>query len=159
MASAYDFAFKRLTGEALPLKEFQGKALLIVNTASECGYTPQYDELEKLWQANKDKGLVVLGVPCNQFGGQEPRSEAEIGAFCQKNYGVTFPLTAKNDVKGKAAHPFYTWAGEQAGALGKPKWNFHKYLIGRDGTFAGWFSNQTKPTGPKIKKALEQILG
>jgi hypothetical protein len=93
MASAYDFAFKRLTGEALPLKEFQGKAILIVNTASECGYTPQYDELEKLWQANKDKGLTVLGVPCNQFGGQEPGSEAEIGAFCRKNYGVTFPLT------------------------------------------------------------------
>ena len=159
MASAYDFGFKRLTGEALPLSEFQGKAILIVNTASECGYTPQYDELEKLWRANKDKGLVVLGVPCNQFGGQEPGSEAEIGAFCRKNYGVTFPLTAKNDVKGKLAHPFYKWANEQAGALGKPKWNFHKYLIGRDGAFAGWFSSQTKPTGPKIRKALEQVLG
>ena len=159
MAGAYDFAFKRLTGEALPLSEFEGKAVLIVNTASECGYTPQYKELEKLWQANKDKGLVVLGVPCNQFGGQEPGSEAEIGAFCQKNYGVTFPLTAKNDVKGEAAHPFYKWAGEQAGVLGKPKWNFHKYLIGRDGAFAGGFSSQTKPTGPKIRKVLEQVLG
>ena len=159
MASAYDFAFKRLTGEALPLKEFQGQAILVVNTASECGYTPQYDELEKLWQANKDKGLVVLGVPCNQFGGQEPGSEAEIGAFCRKTFGVTFPLTAKNDVKGKLAHPFYKWAGDEAGLLGKPKWNFHKYLIGRDGTFAGWFSSQTKPTGPKIRKVLEQVLG
>lgn len=158
MANAYDFGFKLLTGEALPLSEFQGKAILIVNTASECGYTPQYDDLEKLWQANKDKGLVVLGVPCNQFGGQEPGTEAEIGAFCRKNYGVTFPLTAKNDVKGKAAHPFYTWAGEQAGLLGRPKWNFHKYLIGRDGTFAGWFSSQTKPTGPKIRKILDKIL-
>ena len=95
MAGAYDFAFKRLTGEDLPLSEFEGKAILIVNTASECGYTPQYDELEKLWQANKDKGLVVLGVPCNQFGGQEPGSEAEIGAFCRKNYGVTFPLSRR----------------------------------------------------------------
>lgn len=159
MTDAYDFAFTKLTGEPLPLKEFQGQAILVVNTASECGYTPQYDELEKLWQANRDKGLVVLGVPCNQFGGQEPGSEAEIGAFCAKNFGVTFPLTAKNDVKGKTAHPFYKWAGEQAGLLGKPKWNFHKYLIGCDGRFAGWFSSQTKPTGPKIKKALEQVLG
>jgi glutathione peroxidase len=159
MASAYDFSFTRLTGEALLLSEFEGKAILIVNTASECGYTPQYDELEKLWQANKDRGLVVLGVPCNQFGGQEPGSEAEIGAFCRKNHGVTFPLTAKNDVKGRFAHPFYKWAGEHAGALGKPKWNFHKYLIGRDGTFAGWFSSQTKPTGPKIIKILEHLLG
>lgn len=159
MADAYDFAFTRLTGEKLPLAEFRGQAVLVVNTASECGYTPQYEELEQLWQANKDKGLVVLGVPCNQFGGQEPGSEAEIGAFCRKNYGVTFPLTSKNDVKGKAAHPFYIWAGKEAGLLGQPKWNFHKYLIGRDGSFAGWFSSAAKPTGPKIRKALEQALG
>lgn len=159
MANAYDFAFTRLTGEELPLSELEGKAILIVNTASECGYTPQYDELEKLWQVNRDKGLVVLGVPCNQFGGQEPGSEAEIGAFCRKDYGVTFPLTAKNDVKGKAAHPFYKWAGEEAGLLGRPKWNFHKYLIARDGSFATWFSSATKPTGPNIKKALEKVLG
>jgi glutathione peroxidase len=158
MANAHDFAFTRLTGEPLPLKDLAGNAILIVNTASECGYTPQYDELEKLWQANKDKGLVVLGVPCNQFGGQEPGSEAEIGAFCRKNYGVTFPLTAKNDVKGKAAHPFYKWAGDEAGLLGRPKWNFHKYLIARDGSFAAWFSSQTKPTGPNIRKALERVL-
>jgi glutathione peroxidase len=159
MAEAYDFAFMRLDGEKLPLAEFRGQAILVVNTASECGYTPQYEELEQLWQTNKDKGLVVLGVPCNQFGGQEPGSEVEIGAFCRKNYGVTFPMTSKNDVKGKAAHPFYIWAGEQAGLLGRPKWNFHKYLIGRDGSFAGWFSSQTKPTGPKIKTALEKVLG
>lgn len=158
MANAHDFAFTRLSGEELPLKDFAGKAILVVNTASECGYTPQYDELEALWQANKDKGLVVLGVPCNQFGGQEPGSEAEIGAFCRKNYGVTFPMTAKNDVKGKTAHPFYKWAAGEAGLLGKPKWNFHKFLIGRDGAFIDWFSSQTKPTGPKIKKALEKLL-
>lgn len=158
MANAHDFAFTRLTGEPLPLKEFSGKAVLVVNTASECGYTPQYDDLEKLWQAHKDKGLVVLGVPCNQFGAQEPGTEAEIGAFCRKNYGVTFPLTAKNDVKGKAAHPFYQWANKEAGADGLPKWNFHKYLIARDGSFAGWFSSATKPTGPNIRKALEKVL-
>jgi glutathione peroxidase len=159
MANAHDFAFTRLSGEKLPLSEFAGKAILVVNTASECGYTPQYEELEKLWQANKDKGLVVLGVPCNQFGGQEPGTEAEIGAFCKKNYGVTFPLTAKNDVKGKAAHAFYQWAGEEAGPAGQPKWNFHKYLIARDGALAGWFSSATKPTGPNIRKALEKVLG
>ncbi|QIG46402.1 glutathione peroxidase [Nordella sp. HKS 07] len=159
MANAHDFTFTRLSGETLPLKDFAGKAILVVNTASECGYTPQYDELEKLWQANKDKGLVVLGVPCNQFGGQEPGSEAEIGAFCRKNYGVTFPLTAKSDVKGKATHPFYKWANEEVGLLGRPKWNFHKYLIGRDGAFVDWFSSQTKPTGPKIAKALAKLLG
>ncbi len=158
MAKAHDFVFSRLTGGELPLKDFAGKAILVVNTASACGYTPQYAELEALWQANKDKGLVVLGVPCNQFGGQEPGSEAEIGAFCSKNYGVTFPMTAKADVKGKTAHPFYKWANEEAGLLGKPKWNFHKYLIGRDGAFIDWFSSQTKPTGPKIKKALEKVL-
>ncbi len=159
MADAYDFSFTRLTGEALPLSQFRGQAILVVNTASECGYTPQYAELEKLWQAMKDNGLVVLGVPCNQFGGQEPGTEAEIGAFCRKNYGVSFPLTAKNDVKGNMAHPFYKWAGEEAGAEGQPKWNFHKYLIGRDGSFIGWFSSETKPTGPKIKKMLQKLLG
>jgi glutathione peroxidase len=159
LANAHDFAFTRLTGEKLPLKDFAGKAILIVNTASECGYTPQYDDLEKLWQANRDKGLVVLGVPCNQFGAQEPGTEAEIGTFCRKNYGVTFPLTAKNDVKGKDAHPFYQWANKQAGPSGQPKWNFHKFLIARDGSFAGWFSSQTKPGGPNIRKALEKVLG
>ena len=158
MANAHTFTFARLTGEELPLKDFAGKAILVVNTASECGYTPQYDELEKLWQAYKDKGLVVLGVPCNQFGAQEPGSEAEIGAFCRKNYGVTFPLTGKTDVKGKDAHPFYRWANAEAGPEGQPKWNFHKYLIAGDGSLAAWFSSQTKPAGPKIRKALQDVL-
>ena len=158
MANAHDFAFTRLTGEKLPFKEFAGRTVLVVNTASACGYTPQYKELEKLWQAHKEKGLVVLGVPCNQFGGQEPGTETEIGAFCQKNYGVTFPLTAKIDVKGRNAHPFYQWANEEAGSSGQPRWNFHKYLIARDGKFAAWFSSQTKPDGPKIRKALETVL-
>ncbi|MGE0006834.1 MAG: glutathione peroxidase [Parvibaculaceae bacterium] len=158
MADAYDFAFTRITGERLALADFAGKAVLVVNTASACGYTPQYEELEALWQAYKDKGLVVLGVPCNQFGGQEPGSEAEIGAFCRKAYGVTFPLTAKTEVKGKDAHPFYRWANAAAGPEGQPKWNFHKYLVGRDGSLSAWFSSRTKPTGPKIRKALEKII-
>jgi glutathione peroxidase len=158
MANAHDFTFVRLTGEKLPLKDFKGKAILIVNTASECGYTPQYDDLEKLWQAMKDKGVVVLGVPCNQFGAQEPGSEAQIGAFCRKQYGVTFPLTAKCDVKGKDAHPFYQWANKAAGTSGQPKWNFHKYLIAPDGSLAASFSSQTRPGGANIRKALEKVL-
>jgi glutathione peroxidase len=158
MANAYDFTFTGLSGGKLPLKDFKGKAILIVNTASECGYTPQYDDLEKLWQASKDKGLVVLGVPCNQFGAQEPGSAAEIGVFCRKNYGVTFPLTAKCDVKGEGAHPFYQWANREAGDSGQPKWNFHKYLIAPDGSFAAWFPSATKPGGRNIRMALENVL-
>ncbi len=110
-----------------------------------------------MWRKHRDR-LTVLGVPCNQFGGQEPGSEVEIGAFCQKNYGVTFPLTAKCDVTGDDAHPFYIWAGEQAGLLGRPKWNFHKYLIARDGQFIDWFSTRTKPDGPKIVAAVKAAL-
>jgi glutathione peroxidase len=101
---------------------------------------------------------VVLGVPCNPFGGQEPGSEEEIDAFCRQNYGVTFPLTAKCDVTGKDAHPFYQWANKEAGASGQPKWNFHKYLIARDGSFAAWFSSRTKPGGTNMRKALANIL-
>ncbi len=157
--NAHDFDFTTLDGLPLPLARFRGKLLLVVNTASECGYTPQYSGLEKLWQEQRGRGLMVLGVPCNDFGAQEPGSAAEIGAFCQKNYGVSFPLTEKYEVKGKAAHPFYRWAGEQAGAAGRPKWNFHKYLIGRDGELLGWFPSTTAPMGPKLRKAVEKGLG
>jgi len=156
--NAHDFTFTAIDGSPLPLSRFRGKVLLVVNTASECGYTPQYADLERLWQNYRERGLVVLGVPCNDFGGQEPGTASEIGAFCQKNYGVSFPLTAKCAVKGEAAHPFYGWAGEQAGLLGRPKWNFHKYLVGRDGGFRDWFSTPAKPMGPKIVKAVEAAL-
>ena len=156
--SAHDFTFTAIDGKAMPLSQFKGKAVLVVNTASECGYTPQYDGLEKLWLDNRDKGLVVVGVPSNDFGGQEPGSAQEIVQFCKLNYGVTFPLADKTVVKGEGAHPFYQWAGEQAGVLGRPKWNFHKYLIGRNGEFIDWFSTQTKPDGPKIKAAVADAL-
>jgi glutathione peroxidase len=156
--NAHDFSFTAIDGKPMPLNQFKGRVLLIVNTASECGYTPQYGELEKLWQQNRAQGLTVLGVPCNDFGGQEPGTAVEIGAFCRKNYGVTFPLTEKYAVKGRSAHPFYKWAGEQAGLLGRPKWNFHKYLIGRDGEFIDWFSTQAKPMGPKITAAVKRAL-
>lgn len=156
--NAHDFNFTAIDATPLPLANFKGKIVLVVNTASECGYTPQYDDLEKLWQNHRARGLVVLGVPCNDFGAQEPGTAAEIGAFCRKNYGVTFPLTEKCAVKGEAAHPFYQWAGEQAGLLGLPKWNFHKYLIGRDGKFVDWFSSRTGPMGRKVRAAVEKAL-
>ena len=156
--TAHDFSFTGIDGKPLPLAQFEGKVLLVVNTASECGFTPQYEGLEELWKTYGEKGLVIVGVPSNDFGGQEPGSSQEIATFCKINYGVTFPLADKTVVKGDAAHPFYKWAGEQAGLMGRPKWNFHKYLIGRDGRFVDWFSTQTKPTGPKIKAAVEAAL-
>lgn len=156
--NAHDFSFTWIDGKPLPLSQFKGRVVLVVNTASACGYTPQYEGLEAMWRQHRD-GLTVLGVPCNQFGGQEPGSEVEIGAFCQENYGVSFPLTAKCYVTGNDAHPFYVWAGEQAGLLGRPKWNFHKYLIARDGRFIDWFSTRAKPDGPKIAAAVKAALG
>jgi len=156
--TAHDFALTGIDGKPMPLAQFKGQAVLVVNTASECGYTPQYEELEALWQGYKDKGLVIVGVPSNDFGGQEPGTASEIASFCKINYGVTFPLADKTVVKGATAHPFYKWAGEQAGMLGRPKWNFHKYLIGADGRFVDWFSTQTKPMGPKIRAAVEKAL-
>ena len=156
--TVFDFTLIGNDGKPMPLEQFKGKVLLLVNTASECGYTPQYEGLEAIWKANKDKGLVIVGVPSNDFGGQEPGSAKDIATFCELNYGVTFPLTDKSVVKGAEAIPVYQWASAQAGNLGKPKWNFHKYLFGRDGKFIDWFSTATKPDGPKIKKALEQAL-
>ena len=156
--TAHDFTFSGLDGTAIPLSQFKGRTMLIVNTASECGYTPQYEGLEALWQANKDKGLVVIGVPSNDFGAQEPGTAAEIASFCKKNYGVTFPMAAKVAVKGDTAHPFYQWAADRAGPEGRPKWNFHKYLVGADGRLIGWFSTQATPMGPKIRGAVEKAL-
>jgi glutathione peroxidase len=154
----HDFTLTGIDGKPLPLAQFNGKAVLLVNTASECGFTPQYEGLEKLWQENKVKGLVIVGVPSNDFGGQEPGKAADIASFCKLNYGVTFPLADKTVVSGRAADPLYKWAGEQAGTLGQPKWNFHKYLFGRDGRFIDWFSTATTPTGPKISNAVKAAL-
>ncbi|WP_421694276.1 glutathione peroxidase [Aestuariivirga sp.] len=156
--TAYDFTLTGIDGKPMPLSQFKGHPLLVVNTASECGYTPQYEDLEKLWQAYKGKGLIIIGVPSNDFGSQEPGTSSEIATFCKINYGVTFPLADKTVVKGDKAHPFYKWAGEQAGVLGRPKWNFHKYLIGPDGQFVNWFSTPAKPMGPKITAAVEKVL-
>ena len=136
MATVYDFEAQTIDGQTVALSAYQGKVLLIVNTASACGFTPQFAGLEKLHQDYADQGLVVLGFPCNQFGSQDSGSNEEIGAFCQKNYGVSFPMMAKTEVNGAQAHPLYQWLKTQApGMLGSEgiKWNFTKFLVGKDG--------------------------
>ena len=156
--TAYDFAFTTIDGGPLPLSNFTGKAVLVVNTASECGHTPQYKDLQMLWQRYRDRGLVVLGVPSNDFGGQEPGTEAEIKRFCERQYAVDFPLTAKVHVTGGEAHPFYQWAANVAGEAASPRWNFHKYLVGPDGELAAWFPTKTSPTAAEVTEAVEDAL-
>lgn len=154
--TAYAFSFKSLEGKPLPLSEFKGKPLLIVNTASKCGFTPQYKGLEELWRANRDRGLIVLGVPCNDFGGQEPGNAEEIASFCEMRFGVDFPLTEKVHVKGDEAHPLFRWL--VAKGAGRPRWNFYKYLIGKDGRLVDWFSSVTSPKSGRLQKAVEKLL-
>jgi glutathione peroxidase len=153
-ASAFDHEFEAIEGGRLPLSQWRGKVLLVVNTASFCGFTQQYDGLQKLWERYEGKGLVVLGVPSNDFGEQEPKSEGEILNFCQGAFNVTFPLTTKQPVKGADAHPFYRWAREALGADAAPRWNFHKYLVGRDGTLIAGF----EPLSAKMTSAIEAAL-
>ena len=154
--SLYNISINSITGELINFEDFKGKKILIVNTASECGFTEQYEDLEKLYKVYKDK-LVVLGVPCNQFGGQEPGTLAEIQSFCKVNYGVTFLLTEKVDVKGENQHPLYSWltAKEMNGVKSSTvKWNFQKYLIDENGCFVDYFYSTTKPMSSKIIKQL-----
>ena len=157
--SAYDFTFKTLEGEEpLPFSQFRGKVVLVVNTASECGFTPQYDALEKLYKSYESKGFVILGVPSNDFGGQEPGNSQQIAQFCKARFGVTFPLTSKETVSGDQAHPFYIWAKKQLGFGTAPKWNFHKYLIDRHGKLVDYFNSPTKPDAPRLIKAIQKAL-
>lgn len=156
--TAFDFDFVSIEGDPMPLSQFDGKALLVVNTASFCGFTRQYADLQKTWDAYKERGLVVIGVPSNDFGAQEPGKADEIQEFCEANFGIDFPMTKKQVVKGADAHPFYQWAGSQVGAVGKPKWNFHKYLIAPDGSLADWFSTHTNPSSKKVAQAIEKVL-
>lgn len=153
--NAYDFSFKTLRGNhELPLSSFKGKVILVVNTASRCGFTPQYASLEKLYLKFKDKGLVIIGVPSNDFGAQEPGTNEEIAHFCKVNFGVTFPMTAKEVVSGEHAHPFYLWAKKELGFGTAPKWNFHKYLINRDGKLIDYFNSTTSPDAARLEKAV-----
>jgi glutathione peroxidase len=156
--SAHDFMFKTIEGENLPLSMFSGKAILVVNTASFCGFTSQYTALQDLWQRYQGKGLVVLGVPSDDFGGQEPGTETEIKTFCEVNFNINFPLTEKARVKGPVAHPFYKWAAAELGLVAKPRWNFHKYLVTPDGRLANWFSTPTSPVSARVIKAVEANL-
>ena len=156
--TAHDFDFTSIDAKPLPLSAFKDKAVLVVNTASQCGLTPQYEGLETLWENNKDKGLVVLGVPSNDFGAQEPGSEGEIKTFCETRFSVDFPMTSKNTVKGAEAHPFYQWAKEQLGEDAEPKWNFHKILIGKDGRAVAAFGSRTEPNDPALAEAIAAAL-
>jgi len=157
-SSAHQFDFTSIDGKPLPLSQFEGKAVLVVNTASFCGFTGQYEGLQALWEEYRDRGLVVLGVPSNDFGGQEPGTAQEIKAFCTVNYSIDFPLTEKVTVKGADAHPFYRWAADELGVMSKPRWNFYKILIGPDGRAVTWFASTTKPQSGKIRRAVEQVL-
>ena len=156
---AFDYEFVTIEGGKLPLSKWQGKVLLVVNTASFCGFTPQYTGLQALWERYEKRGLVVVGVPSNDFGAQEPKSEAEIAGFCQGAFGVTFPLTTKEAVSGRDAHPFYHWAREVLGAASAPRWNFHKYLVGRDGKLIAGFGTRVEPLAPDLISAIEAALG
>ncbi|MBS0363027.1 MAG: glutathione peroxidase [Proteobacteria bacterium] len=158
MSNAYDYAFKSIDGDALPMSTFKDKVVLVVNTASACGLTPQYDGLEKLYADYKDRGLVVLGVPCNQFAGQEPGTEAEIKSFCETRFAVDFPMTSKVDVKDADAHPFYKWAQAELGEPAVPVWNFHKILVGKQGEALQAFGPRTEPLAPEITAAIEKAL-
>ena len=157
-ATAYDFSFESLHGGALPLAKFKGRPLLIVNTASRCGFTPQYAKLRELWRRHSDAGLVVLGVPSNDFGAQEPGSSDEIASFCEVNYGIDFPMAAKVSVRGAKAHPLFRWLAAEGGFLSLPRWNFYKYLIGRDGHLATWFASMTTPDSPRLAQAIATVI-
>ena len=147
-----------IDGGTIDAASLKGKVVLVVNTASQCGFTPQYEGLEALWRDYRGRGLVVLGVPSNDFGAQEPGSNADVASFCQLNFGVDFPLLAKQTVTGDQAHPFYRWAAERTGALGVPRWNFHKILVGRDGSLVDWFSSVTTPDADRLRAAIDKAL-
>ena len=154
----FDFKIDSINGEELDLSKFNGKTILLVNVASKCGFTKQYDDLQNLYDLYKEEGLVILGIPSNQFGGQEPGSEDEIKDFCETNFNITFPMTSKYNVKGNDAHPIYIWAKESYGNSTVPKWNFHKILINKEGKIQNTFASFTSPMSNKIRKEIDKIL-
>ena len=155
--TAHAFSFTSIDGEKLALADWKGRPVLVVNTASLCGYTPQYRDLQALWARYRDRGLVVLGVPSNDFGQQEPGSAKEIKAFCE-SYDVSFPLADKQKVTGPDAHPFYRWIAAELGDAGVPRWNFHKYLIDGNGEIAGAWPSRVTPLSKDITGAIEGAL-
>lgn len=158
-SSIYDIPLKDIDGKATALKEFQGKVLLIVNVASKCGFTRQYEGLEAVYEKYAERGLVVCGFPCNQFGGQEPGTEADIKEFCTSKYSVTFPMFSKIEVNGKNRHPLYVLlAGKDSPFTGDIKWNFNKFLIGKDGKIIARYDSKVKPDSEELAKAIEAAL-
>ena len=157
MNTAHDFTLKTIDGKDKKLSDYQGKVLLLVNVASRCGFTPQYKGLEELHRAWKEKGVCVLGIPCNQFGEQEPGTEAEIQTFCSTTYDVTFDMFSKVDVNGETAHPLYRWLTSEGG--GEIKWNFNKFLVGKDGRYITRFGSTTAPDSKKLLEALAGAVG
>lgn len=158
--SLFDFKLKNITGEVTELSSYRGKVLLFVNTASECGFTPQYEELQELHEEYFDKGLLVLGFPANNFGGQEPGNDQQIQTFCKSRFGVTFPLFSKISVAGDDIHPLFAWLIQQpcGGASGSIKWNFEKFLINRDGELVHRYRSVTKPSSKKLREKIEELL-
>ena len=155
---AYDFQFKDLDGSALNLSEYKGKVIIIVNVASQCGFTKQYEDMQNIWEKYQSKGIVMLGIPSNDFGKQEPGTSEEIKNFCEAKFGITFPMTEKVSVKGPETHPFYIWARENHGKSAIPKWNFHKIIVGRNGKIDDTFASITNPSSKKFIKALEKSI-
>ena len=155
---AYDFQFNDLDGSPLNLSEYKDKVIVVVNVASKCGFTNQYENMQKVWEKYQKKGLVMLGIPSNDFGNQEPGDSKEIKNFCEAKFGITFPMTEKVSVKGENAHPFYKWAEKNYGKSAVPKWNFHKIIIGKNGKIVDTFASITNPSSKKFIKALEKAL-
>ncbi len=155
--TAYDYEFNSIDGDLIKLSQYKGKVIVVVNVASRCGYTPQYEDLQTLWSEYKNKDLVVLGVPTNNFR-QEPGNNKEIKNFCETNFGITFPMTEKINVIGNNSHPFYKWARKDYGIGAIPKWNFYKIIIGKDGKVAETFSSITKPSSKKFIKVIENLI-
>ena len=155
---AYDFTFSALDGSPLSLGNYKDKVIVVVNVASQCGFTSQYEDMQKIWENYQAKGVIMLGIPSNDFGQQEPGSNKEIKNFCESKFGITFPMTEKVSVKGPKTHPFYVWAKKNHGKSAVPKWNFHKIIIDRFGKVFETFSSMTNPSSKKFQKVLEDLI-
>lgn len=160
MTTAYNFTLSSLDGGKINLSQWKGRPILIVNTASECGFTKQYKALQHLWRAlghSSPNGLIILGIPSNDFGQQEPGSSADIQSFCQRRFGVSFPMAAKSHIRGKKAIPLFHWLAQEGGFLSRPRWNFYKYLINREGKLERWFTPLTRPDSSRFLEEVQRL--
>ena len=153
----HDFSIESITGETIEMSNFKSNVVILVNTASKCGFTPQYSGLQKIYERYKDDGLVVLGIPTNDFN-QEFTSDKDVKQFCEIRFGVEFPMSSIQVIKGENAHPIYKWIKSNVSVIGQPRWNFHKYLIGKDGQIINWYSSMTSPTSEGLVKEIETAL-